>query len=65
MKPLLRSARRAHRGAVGADDVPDRLLGGDEPIAGRSGFGDHPLPERIGVLRAEPVAEGVAVATEL
>ena len=65
MKTLLRSARRPHRGAVGADDVPDRLLGGDEGIAGRSSFRDHPLPERIGVLRAEPAAKGVAIAAEL
>ena len=65
MKPLLRGARRAHRRAVGADDVPDRLLRSNEPIAGRSSFRDHPLPERIGVLRAKPVAERVAVAAEL
>ena len=65
MKPLLRRARRAHRRAVGADDVPDRLLRSNEPIAGRGSLRDHPLPERIGVLRAKPVAEGVAVAAEL
>ena len=51
--------------AVRPDHMVDHAAGRHEGIAGHGPFRNHPVPERIGILRTEPVAEGIAVAAKL
>ena len=65
VKTLLQRARRKDRRIQRREQLHSRRRRADVRIAAQIMIGQHVVPERVRILRAEPASPVVAIATEL